>query len=166
VLSLGYKDVLVMRAPDSGYKHRVNGAHEVASYLVAPDRPANLGMEALTDLDRDLEDRNVLNTNPPPVNAAIPNAQNSELLLVYSDQVIVVPFTVSYALNTNLDDVSESDQATTTNIQATDIATTAQEAGIASVSGMKNAEITIVLAGATILIITGWLVWRRLSHRG
>ena len=51
VLSLNYKDVVVMKTPDPNYKNRLNAAHEVASYLVAPDRPARLGMEALTDLD-------------------------------------------------------------------------------------------------------------------
>ena len=165
VLSLGYKDVLVMKTPDPNYKNRVNGAHEVASYLAAPDRPANLGMEALTDLDRDLEDRNVLNIDPPPVNLPIPAAQSSELLLVYGDQVLIIPFTVSYALNTNFDNGSEADQTRIANTQATNIATATQEAGTSGASGMKNNVITIGLVGATILIIAGWWIWRRLSYR-
>jgi len=165
VLSLGYKDVLVMKTPDPNYKNRVNGAHEVASYLVAPDRPANLGMEALTDLGRDLEDRNVLSFDPPPENVPIPAAQSSELLLVYGDQVLIIPFTVSYALNTNFDNGSEADQTRIANTQATNIATATQEAGTSGASGMKNNVITIGLVGATILIIAGWWIWRRLSYR-
>ena len=165
VLSLGYKDVLVIKTPDPNYKNRVNGAHEVASYLVAPDRPANLGMEALTDLDRDLEDRNMLSFDPPPANVPIPAAQSSELLLVYDDQVLVVPFTVSYALNTNFDNGLQADQARITNTQAIVIATATQEAGISGAPGMKNNVITIGLAGVIILIIAAWVVRRRLSHR-
>ena len=166
VLSLGYKDVLVMKTPDPNYKNRVNGAHEVASYLVAPDRPANLGMEALTDLDRDLEDKNVSSINPPPVNVPIPATQSSELLLVHGDQVLIIPFTVSYALNTYYDNGSEADQTRIANTQATDIATATQEAGTPDALGMKNKVITIGLVGVIILIITGWWAWRRLSHRG
>ena len=42
VMSLSYKDVLVMTTPDPNWKRRVNGAHEAASYLAAPDHPITL----------------------------------------------------------------------------------------------------------------------------
>src|SRR4030042_6866696 len=49
VLSLGYKNVLVMTTPDPNWKTRVNAAHEGASYLVAPYRTEYLSMEELTE---------------------------------------------------------------------------------------------------------------------
>jgi len=119
VLSLGYKNVLVMTTPDPNWKIRVNAAHEVASYLVAPDRTGYLSMEALTDLDRDLEDRNMRTIAPPSENIPIPAAQSSELLLVYDGQVIVVPFTVTYALNTDFTNGSEAYQHWMANAQTT-----------------------------------------------
>jgi len=85
--------------------------------------------------------------------------------LVYGDQVLIIPFTVSYALNTNFDNGSEADQTRIANTQATNIATATQEAGTSGASGMKNNVITIGLVGATILIIAGWWIWRRLSYR-
>jgi hypothetical protein len=165
VLSLNYKDVVVMKTPDPNYKNRLNAAHEVASYLVAPDRPARLGMEALTDLDRILVDKNVLSSDPPPENTPIPKAQNSELLLVYNEQVLVVPFTVTYALNAHFAIGSTAIQ-TRNPTQASPIATAIQAAGTSGLTGMKNCVIAIGFAGVTILTIAGWLAWRKLSpHR-
>jgi hypothetical protein len=166
VLSLSYEDVLVMKTPDPEYKARLNGAHEVASYLVALDRPANLGMEALINLDRDLEDRNVLNIDPPLVNVSIPATQSSELLLVYSDQVITVPFTVTYALNTNLDNGSAAEKTWIASLPVTAVATPTQAADTSGFLGMKNYVITIGMAVVMILLIAGWLVWKRMTPRG
>lgn len=122
VLSLGYKDVLVMATPDPNWKARVNGAHEVASYLVAPDKPAYLSMEALADLDPNLADQNVLTFDPPPIDVSIPAAKSSELLLVYGGQMIEVPFMLAYTLNTGFDNGTAAYLNWMMNAQATDVA--------------------------------------------
>ncbi|OGO66025.1 MAG: hypothetical protein A2030_04720 [Chloroflexi bacterium RBG_19FT_COMBO_50_10] len=162
VLSLNYKSVLVMETPDPDWKSRVNMAHEVASYLVAPGRPACLNMEALSDLDRNLVDRNVLTFDSPPADLAIPVVQTSELLLVYGEQVILVPFMLTYGLNANFDNGSGVELAWKASVQAT---------GNASASATREAEAyaarvgrnTTLVAGlmvAAVLLFTGWLVWR------
>jgi hypothetical protein len=158
VLSLGYKDVLVMTTPDPNWKNRVNGAHEVASYLVAPDRPAYLSMEALAELDRDLEDKNVLSSAPPPEDVAIPAAQSSELLLVYDGQVILVPFTVSYEINSGFDNGKQADHPQT----ATNDAVTAptQPTGTAPEAGARNQALFIGFLGMAGMLMIGWMVWR------
>ncbi len=110
VMSLGYKDVLVMAIPDPVWKARLSGAHEAASYLAALDQPAYLTIEALTDLDHNLVDRNVLSKASPPEDVSVPAAQASELLLVYGGQVIEVPFTITYLLNTHFGNGAETDK--------------------------------------------------------
>jgi hypothetical protein len=162
VLSLGYKDVLVMATPDPNWKARVNIAHEVASYLVAPNRPAKLSVEALIDLDRNLVDRNVLTLTPPPTAVSIPTEQKSELLLVYNGQVIEVPFTIAYALNTNFDTGLEGANTLGTD-NANAPATPPMEASPAHV--VWNAVLAIGLVGAAILMIV-WLVCRGKRHTG
>ena len=165
VLSLDYQDVLVMKTPDPTYKNRLNGAHEVASYLVAPDRPASLGMQALTDLDRDLVDKNVLSSSPPPGNTPIPAAQNSELLLVYDGQVLVVPFIVTYALNTNFVIGAKPIQTGIAPPQASPPVTSTQAAGTPGPPGMKTYLIAIGLVGVMLLFIVGWWARKWLAHR-
>jgi hypothetical protein len=166
VMSLNYKDVLVMVTPDPNWKARVNGAHEVASYLVAPDRPASLNIEALTDLDRSLADRNVLTYDPPSANVIIPTAQSSELLLVYAGQVFEVPFKLEYALKTNFDNGSQVYLQWLSNVQATDNASaTATQRAVASAARMVRNNILIVgLGGVAVLFVAGWLAWKGLSH--
>ena len=167
VLSLSYKNVLVMETPDPNWKTRVNGAHEVASYLVAPNRPAYLSMKALTDLDRNLADRNVLTFAPPPAGASIPDAQRSELLLVYGEQVIEVPFTVTYALNIDFGNGSQAYLDEMANTQATDDAnaTATQQAEAPAARAAWNNTLVIGLAGLAGLLVIGWLVWRGLALR-
>lgn len=102
VMSLGYRDKLVLTStPDPDYPARLRLAHEVASYTVGGRRPAlMLEMPALTDLDHSLQDRNVMDyTRPDTSTLEIPASQSSELLLVYNEQVIQVPFTLSYQIN-------------------------------------------------------------------
>jgi hypothetical protein len=158
VLSLGYKDVLVMTTPDPNWKNRVNGAHEVASYLVAPDRPAYLGMEALAALDMEMEDKNVLSFDPPAEDVVIPAEQSSELLLVYDGQVILVPFTVSYEINSGFDNGKQADHPQT----ATNDAVTAptQPAGTAPESGARNQALFIGFLGMAGILMIAWIVWR------
>ena len=158
VLSLGYKDVLVMTTPDPNWKNRVNGAHEVASYLVAPDRPAVLGIEALAELDRDLEDKNVLSFDPPPEEVAIPAEQSSELLLVYDGQVIIVPFTVSYEINSEFDNCKQADHPWTATNDA--VAAPTQHAGTAPEAGARNQALFIGFLGIAGMLMIGWLIWR------
>lgn len=167
VMSLNYKDVLVMATPDPNWKARVNGAHEVASYLVAPDRPAYLNMEALTDLDKNLVDRNVLTIDPPPSDVPIPGAQSSELLLVYGEQVIEVPFTITYTLNTKFDNGTEAYLNRMTNVQAPDSAsaTATQQAVAFTERVVRNNTLVIGLAGVAALLGVGWLTWRGLFRR-
>jgi hypothetical protein len=162
VLSLNYKDALVMVTPDPDWKNRVNLAHEVASYLVAPSRPACLGMEALIDLDLNLVDHNELIFSPPTEDTAIPAPQSSELLLVYSEQVLLVPFTLTYTLNTHYDDGSLAYEQWMAYTQATDDARVAatQQAKAAAAQAQSNNMIVIGLASVAVLLIGGWLVWR------
>ncbi len=161
VMSLSYKDVLVMITPDPNWKGRVNGAHEAASYLVAPNHPVTLNMQALTDLDKNLEDRNVLSSDPPPNDAPIPAIQSSELLLVYGEQVIEVPFTLSYSLNTNFDNGVEGYEQSLVNTQSTGTSTATQ---VVAERARREIFVLIGLAGVTILAISGWLIWKGLSR--
>jgi hypothetical protein len=167
VLSLSYKDVLVMETPDPNWKSRVNMAHEVASYLVVPDRPTILDMEKLTDLDRNLVDRNVLELNPPPADVVIPAAQHSELLLVSGEQVIEVPFTLTYTLNTNFESGADGCVQWPLSVQSTDNAnaTATQQVEASAVRAARDTRLVIGLVGVTILMIVGWLVWRGLVRR-
>lgn len=167
VMSLRYKDVLVMATPDPGWKGRVNGAHEAASYLVAPDQPADLNIEALADLDPNLLDRNVLSSDPPPVEVSIPAAQSSELLLVYGEQVIELPFMLSYTLNMNFNNDSGAPLNWMPNVQAADIpsATATQPADTFASRVMRNKSMLVGLVGLAGLLIAGWLVWRGYNRK-
>ena len=166
VMSLRYKDVLVMATPDPDWVARVNGAQEAASYLAAPNRMAFLSIEALTDLDPNLTDRNILTFDPPPEDVTIPAAQNSELLLVYGKQVIEVPFKLAYTLNTNFDNGSGVHKNWLTNVQANASANSAatQQAKAAAAQVKRNNSMIIGLLGVVILLVSGWLVWRRLNR--
>jgi hypothetical protein len=166
VMSLRYKDVLVMATPDPGFKAQLNAAHEVASYLVAPNRPAYLSIEALTDLDQNLADRNVLTFDPPPTDVSIPTAQSSELLLVYDGQVVEVPFKLTYTLNTRFNNGTGANLNGVMNTQATDDATAkaTQKAETFASDVMRNNIKVIGLVGVAVLFIAGWLVWRRLRR--
>ncbi len=167
VLSLNYKDVLLMQTPDPNWKSRVNMAHEVASYLAAPNRPANLDMEALTDLDRNLVDRNVLTYDSPPADLASPAVQNSELLLVYGERVILVPFMLTYGLNTNFDNGSGVEPAWKASVQATEnaSATATREVETSAARVARNNSWVTGLAAVVVLLTAGWLVWRGFLHR-
>jgi hypothetical protein len=167
IMSLNYKDILVMQTPDPNWKSRVGMAHEVASYLVSPSRPLYLNMDALTDLDRNLVDKSELAFDPPPENVTIPNAQSSELLLVYDGQVIEVPFTVSYELYKDFYNGSEAFTTSTENALVTEIAgviatpyTVASEA-----QEERSAVILIGLVGLSALFVVGWLAWKRVSQQ-
>ena len=166
VMSLGYQDGLVMATPDPLWKARVSGAHEAASYLAALDRPAYLTIEALTDLDHNLVDRNVLSNEPPPEDVSVPAAQKSELLLVYGEQVIEVPFTLAYLLNTHFGNGLEADKNSMVNIQATDNArlTATRQAEVSAAPRMRIDVLLVGLAGTAVLLIAVWLVWRGLKR--
>jgi hypothetical protein len=167
IMSLNYKDILVMLTPDPNWKSRVNMAHEAASYLVSSSRPLYLNMDALTDLDSNLVDKNVLTFDPPSENVPIPNAQSSELLLVYDGQVIEVPFKVSYALNKDFGHSAEAYQASTENApakQITSVAATPQ-AVASEALGERSTVIVIGLVGMAALFAAGWLVWRMVGRR-
>jgi len=167
VLSLSYKDVLVMEPPDPDWKNRINLAHEVASYLAAPTRSVYLNMAALTDLDQNLVDHNEMIFSPPAADTAIPAPQKSELLLVYGEQVLLVPFTLSYSLNTHYDDGSQAYEQWMAYTQATDDArTSATQQALKSASQARTSNMTVIgLLGFTALAIVTWLVWRGLSRR-
>jgi len=166
VLSLNYKDVLVMVTPDPDWKSRVTMAHEVASYLVVPTRLVYLNMEALTDLDQHLLDHNILIFSPPAEDTIIPAPQSSELLLVYGEQVLLVPFTLTYTLNTHFDDGSQAYEQWMAYTQATDDARVAatQQSKASAAQAQSNNMIVIGLASLAILLIGGWLVWRMVSR--
>ena len=158
VMSLGYKDVLVMPTPDANWKSRLNAAHEAASYLAAPNRPVHLSIEGLTSLDQDLADKNVLGVEPPPIDLPIPDTQSSELLLVYDGQVIEVPFTLSYTIN------PKYGIALTLTPEIKDgVTATLQPAAADHTAGEKL--IVPGMVGAAALIMIGFLVWRVLKGR-
>jgi hypothetical protein len=150
-----------MATPDPLWKSRVAGAQEVASYLVAADKPRYLNMEALVDLDHALVDRNVLTMDLPPENLSVPEPQTSELLLVYGEQVLLVPFSVSYALNTQFDNGSQAYQYFMASVQSTNDASATQEAHAAqSQAAMQNG----IVFGLVSLVVFffGLLVWKKL----
>ncbi len=164
VLSLSYRDRLVMVTPDPEWKLRLGLAHEVASFLAAPQRPASLSIEALVDLDKNLVDQNVLTYYPPPKNLAIPASENSELLLVYGGQVIEVPFTLSYSLNMRFDNGSEEFKAWMDSVEATASAsaTTTQKA-IAYTNRLESTMWAGGLFMLAVILVGGWLVWRGIA---
>ena len=103
ILSLQHRERLVMETPDPNYAARINMAHEAASYLLRPDLGETLALDlkALRDLDNSLVNQNTSSYNPPPANTPLPEPQYSELLLVWGEQVVVVPFTITYQINAN-----------------------------------------------------------------
>lgn len=161
VMSLNYRDVLVMVTPDPDWKTRVNLAHEAASYLVRPDKPAYLQMDALIDLDPSLVDHNVLTFDPPSAELTIPTPQSSELLLVYAENAIEVPFTITYNLNQGFDHSSEANQAGLENIQTMESTPAIQQAELSTAQGARNNAILLSLAGAAVLLVSGWFLWKR-----
>jgi hypothetical protein len=164
VMSLGYKDVLVMATPDAKWQRRVNGAQEAASYLAAPNRPAHLSIESLVSLDQDLKDQNVLSSIPPPQDTPIPTPQSSELLLVYNGQVIEVPFTLTYSLNTGFTDGEQPTSVATPTGEAAQNGSLAPKTVVTedSLFGIPPLAAGIIGAGAIVLI--GVLAWRLLRR--
>lgn len=161
VLSLSYKPVLVMATPDPLWKSRLAGAHEVASYFVAAGKPRYLDMEALADLDPALVDRNVLSMDPPPGNLPIPAGQNSQLLLVYGEQVLLVPFSIRYSLNAQFDSGSQAYQVFMANVQASNDASTTP------VAAATQAQVTLqngIAFGMVSLVVVFFslLVWKKM----
>ena len=166
VISLNYKDVLVMATLDANWESRVNGAHEVASYLVTPERPVVLDMEALADLDHALKDQNVLDYELPEEDVPTPATQSSELLLVYDGKVIEVPFTVAYTSNAQCDNGIEANQAWMASVEAT-IGATLKATQQAEASAERAEEIKLLGMGLTLVAgvaILGWMLWRRAAR--
>jgi hypothetical protein len=91
----------------------------------------------------------------------MPTAQSSELLLVYREQVIDVPFTLSYSLNTSFDNGVEGDEQRVVNTQAISesIAKWAPAERV-----RREIFLGIGLVGVTFLAVSGWLIWKGLSR--
>lgn len=166
VLSLSYQDVLIMEKPDLNWKDRVRLAHEVASYLVSPTRPVYLDVESLVDLDSNLVDQNVLRYDRPPVDLAVPAPQSSYLLLVYAEQVLIAPFSISYEINANYDNDSRSYQFWVDSTQATESAkaTATQQAEIVATQPARNITPFIGVGAVAVLFLIIWMVWRGSSR--
>lgn len=166
VLSLSYQDVLVMETPDPNWKDRIRLAHEVASYLVSPTRPVYLDVESLVDLDPNLVDQNVLRYAPPPADLAVLAPQSSYLLLVYTEQVLIAPFLISYEINANYDNASRSYQFLAESTQATESAkaTATQQAEIVAAQSARNITLFIGVGAAAVLFLIIWILWRGSSH--
>ena len=92
----------------------------------------------------------------------VPATQSSELLLVYREQVIEVPFTLSYSLNTNFDNGLEGYEQSLVNTQSTGMPSTATQVP-AELAG-REIFLLIGLVGVTILAISAWLIWKGLSR--
>jgi hypothetical protein len=153
-MSLEYRDRLVMATPDENYAARLRMAHEAASYLVRPDsgEVVALEWEALMDMDHSLIDSNPARFEAPPADSSPPAAQHSELLMVYGDQVILLPFTISYSLNKefNIDDCGGSPMSAP---QPTVTQAAGNEPGIGK-------GIFLVSGGILLMIGIVWLLWR------
>lgn len=154
VLSLVYRDRLIMETPDENYEARVRMAHEVASYLVRPDTGEVLALvwEAMMDLDHSLVEVNRPTFDHPPADIVPPDPQHSELLLVYGERVVVLPFTISYSVNQDFDigdcfygpaGVPEH----TATPDRNDVFTDREKA-------------VLILSGAGLAALIAWLVWR------
>jgi hypothetical protein len=152
VMSLEYRDRLVMATPDENYEARVRVAHEAASYLVRPDSGEvfELNWEALMDLDASLTDLNQATAQPPPADITPPAALQSELLLVYGDQVVLLPFSIHYSVNQNF----EGDEVSPTS--AAEITAVPLDEGVPG----AGAKVLLVTAGTGLSVLIGWLVWR------
>lgn len=159
IMSLVHRDRLVMATPDENYAARLRMAHEAASYLVRSDAGEIIALEwnQLKDLDASLSDPNPRTFETPPADSTPPVAQYSELLMVYGDQVILLPFTISYSLNKefNIDDCGGSPMSAP---QPTFVQTVDNEPG--------TGKVIVLVSGGIILIIgSAWLVWRWHSRR-
>lgn len=158
ILSLEYRDRLIMETPDAAYEARLRGAHEVASYLVRPNSGETFALtwEALKDLDDSLKDLNPPTFNPQPSDLTPPEAQHSELLMVYGEQVVLLPFTISYAINANYE-----------------IEEYLGPAGVPEPTGAPEEKkgfdnpgtFVGVVGGIGLAALITWLVWRRRNER-
>jgi hypothetical protein len=158
VMPLIYRERLVMETPDASWEGRVRMAHEAASYMaVAGERSIlSLGIRELTDLDPALEDRNVISFDPPDPNGVVPEAQQSELLLVYGEQVVVIPFKISYQLNGGF--YTGGCEEWFTSHQATADAQAA--ATRAAATAARNTAVGLGVAILAMLLVIVWLFWR------
>jgi hypothetical protein len=153
VLSLEHRERLIMETPDEFYEARVRGAHEVASYLVRPGSGEMfaLNWEALKDLDHGLKEVNPPTFEARPAGVTPPEEQHSELLMVYGEQVVLLPFTISYAINENFkieEYLGPAGVAEPTMLAAAD-----RELG-------DQGTIIVVLAGLGAAALIAWRVWR------
>jgi len=153
VLSLEYRDRLVMATPDESYAARVRTAHEVASYLIPPTLGLVDGLvwEELKDLDHSLIGLNPPSFNPLPAEVVPPPVQHSELLMVYGEQVVLLPFTISYTVNQNFkieEYLGPAGVPDPTMVpESNDVLNTGQKAALVS-------------SGVILVAAIAWLVWR------
>ncbi len=79
----------------------LTSADEIAMVTVnVQNSPVTLEMDKLMELDSSLQDPNPVNmSRPSPDGLQIPEPQHSELILVYHNQVITIPFSVTYSIN-------------------------------------------------------------------
>lgn len=153
VLSLEYCDRLVMATPDENYAARLKMAHEVASYLVRPGSGEMVALvwEALMDLDHALLDVNQATFNAPPADITPPEAQHSELLMVYGEQVVLIPFTITYTVNQNF----KADEYVSPSGAPEPTAAPENKSGLKA--GQKTA---LIASGVGWAALIAWLVWR------
>jgi hypothetical protein len=160
IMSLQYRDRLVMETPDPDWKTRLSMAHEVASYLVRPDlgEALLLDLAALRDLDASLSDPNVSSYNPPASDALLPDPQRSELLLVWGEQVVVAPFTITYQINQHYNNGGCQEWWDSQN--------TTEAARYAATQAAQSAELQrklILIATGFVMgaVVIVWRSWRR-----
>jgi hypothetical protein len=86
---------------------------------------------------------------------------------VYGEQVILVPFTFTYALNIQFENGSEAYLYWMANVQATDNASAAatRQAEASTTRGVRNNILVAGLIGVAVLLLAGWLLWSRFLHR-
>jgi LPXTG-motif cell wall-anchored protein len=154
VLALEHRERLIMETPDEAYEARVRGAHEAASYLVRPGSGEMfaLSWEALKDLDHGLKEVNPPTFEARPEGVTPPEEQHSELLMVYGEQVVLLPFTISYAINENfmIEEYLGPAGVAEPTVPA------AADRGLGD-----QGTIILVLAGLGAAVLIAWWMWRR-----
>jgi len=121
-----------------------------ATFIIETGEMLQLDNQNFTELIPYIEERNILEYSRPHF-VYLPITQRGEFLMVFDDQLITVPFTISYALNENF-----SPEICGEVIEAT----TQQEVAFAEESN-NNILIGTIAFCAIILFTLGAIIWIR-----
>jgi len=125
-------------------------ATELAAFVLNSDESLTLDLESLTALVPYIEERNIIGFSRPSF-VYLPITQRGEFHLVFGDQLITVPFTISYALNENFNPEVCGEEIEPA---------TQQEVSFDEES--NNSILISTIAFGTILLVTlGAIIWIR-----